>query len=62
MYEADFRVGNKVIDIKGMATPLAKMKRKMFMYKYPYIELQRLVRYKGEWIDYFENEKRKRQS
>ena len=25
----------EVIDVKGMATPEAKLKRKMFMYKYP---------------------------
>lgn len=26
---------SEVIDVKGMATPEAKLKRKMFLYKYP---------------------------
>ena len=64
-YKADFYVKYKdwteyVIDIKWMATPNAKLKRKMFMYKYPEKILQWLVRYKWERVDYFNNEKRKR--
>jgi len=64
-YVWDFEVQSRdgkigVIDIKWMATPEAKLKRKMFMYKYPDIPLLRLVKYKWERVDYFDNEKRKR--
>lgn len=64
-YKADFYVKYKdwveyVIDIKWMATPDAKLKRKMFMYKYPEKILKWLVRYKWERVDYFNNEKRKK--
>lgn len=57
MYRADFLVYglfhlDKVIDIKGMATPEAKLKRKLFNYKYPNYVLEWLVWYKGEWMDY----------
>jgi hypothetical protein len=43
-----------------MATPEAKLKRKMLLYVKSYYTLLRLVKYKWERIDYFENEKRKR--
>ena len=55
MWETEF-----VIDIKGMPTPEAKLKRKLFMYKYPKKALMWVVRYKWEWVDYFDNEKRKK--
>lgn len=59
-YKCDFSYWHTVIDIKWMPTSDALMKRKMFMYKYPELNLQWLVQYKWEWIDYFENEKRKK--
>jgi len=65
-YMADFSImvdwKECVIDIKGMATETAKLKRKMFMYKYPDKELQRIVRYKKERVDYFDNIKRRKEA
>lgn len=61
-YIADFAYDDIVVDIKGMPTQAAKLKRKLFMKKYPNLKLQWLVRYKWEWVDYFENEKRKRKN
>jgi len=58
VYMADFQVYYKglwteVIDVKGMATPEAKLKRKMFNYKYP-IPLNWIVWNKGLWRDFDE--------
>ena len=50
IYEIDHTL--TVIDIKGMATPEAKIKRKMFDYVYPGEELKWLVWYGGQWVDY----------
>lgn len=61
-YIADFAYDNIVVDIKGLPTEWAKLKRKMFLYRYPELKLKWLVRYKWEWIDYFENEKRKKEN
>jgi len=61
-YVADFAYDDIVVDIKGMPTSDAKLKRKLFMYKYPHLTLQWLVKYKWEWVDYFENEKRKKKA
>lgn len=62
-YEADFEVEYadrvEVIDIKGKATTDAKLKRKMFMFKYREVKFYWIVKYNRQWIDYFENEKRK---
>lgn len=60
-YEADFSYDNVVIDVKWLPTQAALIKRKMFMYRYPQFDLQRVVKYKWERVDYFDNEKRKRQ-
>jgi len=66
-YEWDFLLEidwNKyVVDIKWMATSEAKLKRKMFMYKYPEIQLLWFVWCKKRWwrIDYFKNEKLKKE-
>lgn len=51
-----------VVDVKWCPTQAAKIKRKMFLYKYPELELSRLVYVKkrGGRIDYFENEELKR--
>lgn len=59
-YIADFSYWDVVVDVKWLPTQASKLKRKMFMYKYPHLELKRLVRYKWIRVDYFENEKRKK--
>lgn len=59
-YIGDFAYDNVVVDIKGLPTEGAKLKRKLFMYKYPHLKLKWLVKFKWEWVDYFENEKRKK--
>lgn len=59
-YEADFSYWSIVIDIKGQATETAKLKRKMFMFRYPELELKRIVKYNWQRVDYFDNEERKR--
>lgn len=64
-YEADFEVTYAngivhVVDVKGLATETAKLKRKMFLYANPSVCLDWIVRYGGVWVDYFDNEKRKR--
>lgn len=43
-YIGDFRIGNTVIDVKGMETPVFKLKRKLFEYKYPHLELVLLIK------------------
>ena len=57
-YEADFEVKGVVIDIKGMATPVAKIKRKMFMKRYQNVILEWIVKNKkwgiDGWIEYGE--------
>lgn len=63
-YIADFEVTDQwwfvwVIDIKWLATPLAKLKRKLFLCKHKDKSLSWIVKYKGERVDYFDNEKRK---
>lgn len=67
IYVADFYIeyanGDiKVIDIKGMPDSVAKIKRKMFLYKYPDIEYVWLSYSKidGGWIEY-ENLKKARE-
>lgn len=61
-YIADFAYWDIVVDIKGMPTSDAKLKRKLFLKRYPHLKLKWLVKYRGEWIDYFENEKRKKEN
>ena len=60
-YKADFLIyeldgSETVIDIKGMATPEAKMKRKMYICNYE-ANLIWIVWNKKEWRDYFVVEK-----
>lgn len=43
-----------VVDVKGKPTPVAMLKRKLFMYKYPDLELKWIVDSKWGWIDYFD--------
>jgi len=59
-FEWDFEYDNIVVDIKGLPTEWSKLKRKLFMYKYPQKTLKRIVKYWWNRIDYFENEKRKK--
>lgn len=59
-YVSDFSYWDMVVDIKGLPTSDAKIKRKMFMYRYPELKLKWLVKFNWERIDYFENEKRKK--
>ena len=58
-YVADFMVYYDdlwidVIDIKGMATPEAKLKSKIYNYLFPN-PLKWIVWYGGEWVDYDDN-------
>lgn len=50
----------EVVDIKGMATPEAMLKRKLFMYKYPEENLLWLVEHKAGWMRYEDCKKRKK--
>ena len=55
----------EVIDIKGMAVPVALMKRKMMQYRYPELKLTWLSRSikwgdTDGWIDYDELKKRRK--
>ncbi len=64
-YVGDFEIIYKngtieVIDIKWMATPEAKIKRKLFLYTKSHLKLKWIVKYQWKRVDYFENEKRKR--
>lgn len=72
-YKADFLVIDKedketVIDIKGMPTTEAKLKRKMFEYCYPDKDLKWIVRNlkrgseTGGWITYEQNEEGKKKA
>lgn len=55
VYYNDWRID--IVDIKGMPTEVSKLKRKMFIYQYDK-PLLRLCKYQGEWVDYFDNQKR----
>lgn len=72
-YKADFLVVDNedketVIDIKGMPTTEAKLKRKMFEYRYPDKNLKWIVRNlkRGSetngWITYEQNEEEKKKA
>ncbi|MGL5962392.1 MAG: DUF1064 domain-containing protein [Cetobacterium sp.] len=39
-YIADFKIGNRVIDIKGVETEAFKIKKKLFEYKYKDLKLE----------------------
>lgn len=54
-YRSDFLVtfsdGDQVvIDVKGVETPEFKIKKKLFMYKYPELELMLLTWYGKQWV------------
>lgn len=66
-YEADFEYKDTkwveyVVDVKGMATTEAKLKRKFFIPRYPLKNLIRVIPYKKQWVDWFDNEARKRKN
>ena len=67
-YIADFVVHYadgtiKVIDVKGQKTVDFKLKEKMFNYRYPeYNKLYCVVKYKGQWLEYNEANKIKKQA
>jgi hypothetical protein len=67
-YKADFEVQIiasweiVAVDIKWLATEIVKIKRKLFLKQYPDTRLRRLVKYSWNFVDYFENEKRKKQN
>ena len=66
-YVADFVVDyadgtRKVIDVKGQKTVDFKIKEKMFNYRYPeYNKLYCVVKYNGQWLEYNEANKIKRE-
>ena len=66
-YIADFIVHYsdgtiKVIDVKGQKTVDFKIKEKMFNYRYPeYNKLYCVVKYNGQWMEYDEANKIKRE-
>ena len=54
-YIGDFQIKDKVIDVKGMETPAFKIKKKLFMKKFPELSLAvvaRAPKYCGKsWIE-----------
>ena len=66
-YRSDFIVHYKdgttrVIDVKGQKTTDFKIKEKMFNYMYPqYNGLYCVVKYNGQWMEYNESKKMKKQ-
>ncbi len=60
VYYADGSI--KVIDVKGQKTVDFKIKEKMFNYRYPeYNKLYCVVKYGGQWMEYDEANKIKRE-
>ena len=66
-YISDFKVYHsdgsiQVIDVKGQKTVDFKIKEKMFNYRYPeYNKLYCVVKYNGQWLEYNEANKIKRE-
>lgn len=63
-YKADFHVfyadGTEfVIDVKGVETKDFKLKKKLFDYTYPDLELKVLTYYKSQWIELKDKPKKK---
>lgn len=67
-YVADFLIEypdgrTEVIDTKWMATEASKLKRKLYIFIYKNDPpLKWICKYAGEWVDYFENNKRRNAS
>lgn len=63
-YRSDFEytIGKQtiVVDVKWLATAEAKLKRKMFLKNFPDHKLIWIVKFQWSFVDYFDNEKRKR--
>ena len=62
-YIADFKIilnwyKEIVVDIKGLPTETANLKRKLFDYKYRDLKLVWIQRYKWDWVIYEDNQKR----
>lgn len=51
-YIADFKIGNRIIDIKGIETEAFKIKKKLFEYKYPELKLELLRECPKKHIEY----------
>ena len=66
-YISDFKIhyadgSVQVVDVKGQKTVDFKLKEKMFNYKYPeYNKLYCVVKYNGQWLEYNEANKIKRE-
>lgn len=54
-YSADFQIGNQVYDVKGFSTIQFIIKRKLFDYRYPDLDLNLVTKapkwYGAKWID-----------
>lgn len=54
-YIADFQINELVVDVKGMETTDFNLKKKMFKYKYPELELKIITKapkyLKNEWVE-----------
>lgn len=66
-YKADFKVtyadGHiEIVDVKGKADKVFQLKRKMFEYFYPDLELSVITLHNDRWIDYDDYEKMKRKA
>ena len=66
-YNADFRIGNVVYDVKGMVLPTFAIKLKMFKVRYPALHLALITRCPkylqekyGRWIDVGDLKKERR--
>lgn len=51
-YIADFKIGNRVIDIKGIETEAFKIKKKLFEYKYPELKLELLKECPKKYLEH----------
>ena len=55
VYQADFKIGTRVYDVKGLCTTDFKLKAKLFKYKYPFYELVLITKApkytNQEWIN-----------
>ncbi len=48
-----------IVDVKGQSTEAARLRRKMFLNRYPGKDLRWLKKTDFGWVDYFETKKRK---
>lgn len=57
-YISDFKIWYtngliKTVDTKGQSTPEFEIKKKMLLHMYPEIDLEILIKDKGEWVDFY---------